>query len=220
MECGVQRSACTMHRTPGAGKRGRLHPRPAGVQHATQGDGGRLPDAPMRQQGRRAFAAQELEMMYIASIEMVSPAERLFAHEELQPFTNLYDAEDVGLESEQMSSVRHSSVGVCCLLHIHTHKHTHTRTHTHTHTHMPHIVPAGSQQRADVQPCHAGRSRWAHAPRRVVDIARLLECRAFGHRTGSGARFGLAWPGPRGGRGVEAGGLPRGQGVLEHSLLG
>jgi hypothetical protein len=83
-------------------------------------------------------------MMYIASIEMVSPAERLFAHEELQPFTNLYDAEDDGLESEQMSSVRHSSVGVCCMLHTqahtHTHKHTSTHTHTHTHTHTCRIL--------------------------------------------------------------------------------
>ena len=105
-------------------------------------------------------------MMYIASIEMVSPAERLFAHEELQPFTNLYDAEDDGLESEQMSSVRHSSVGVCCMLHTHTHTSTHTRTHTHTHTHMPHIVRVGSQQRADAR--HAGRSRLAHAPHRIV----------------------------------------------------
>jgi hypothetical protein len=44
-------------------------------------------------------------MMYMASIEMVSPSERLFAHEVLRPFTELYDAEDDGLEAEQMSSV-------------------------------------------------------------------------------------------------------------------
>ena len=120
--------------------------------------------------------------MYIAAIEMVSPAERLVAHEELQPFTSLYDAEDDGLEPEQMSSVRALLAYVVCCTPTHT-PHTHT-----PHTHAAHC--ASSQQRAM-------RSRLAHGPESSC-LASLHAARRLGHRTGSDARFGLAWLGPRG----------------------